>query len=157
MTARGLGIGRGDDRAGWAGSRDGQALVEFALSSLLLMLLIFGMIDLGRATFTRIMVTNAVREAARQGSLAPSDTGTMVAAANARSAGLNLTSAMFTVSCADWQNNPRSCASGSTSPPSVQPLERLQVCLDYPFSLAAVRLIDRTSINFHECQRAVIQ
>lgn len=138
--------------------RDGQAIVEFALSSLLLMLLIFGMIDLGRATFTRVMVTNAVREAARQGSIKPGDKDAMVAAANARSPGLGLTSTMFTTpACADWQGNLRNCAPGSVNPPSVQPLERLEVCLNYRFTTATARLIGRTSIDFAECQWTLVQ
>ena len=45
-------------RGGWRG----QSAVEFALSSLLLLTMIFGTIDLGRVVFLRTMVTNAVRE-----------------------------------------------------------------------------------------------
>ena len=51
----------------------GQAMVKFALGSLLLLMLVFGTIDLGRAVFTRTMLTNAVREATRQATITPND------------------------------------------------------------------------------------
>ena len=47
--------------AGRRGAVGGQAAVEFALTSLLLLTLVFGTIDLGRAVFTRTMLTNAPR------------------------------------------------------------------------------------------------
>src|SRR2546421_7916908 len=48
-------------------SRRGQALVETALLVPLLMLLVMGSADLGRVFYYSIAVTNAAREAARQG------------------------------------------------------------------------------------------
>jgi Flp pilus assembly protein TadG len=48
-------------------SRKGQALVETALLLPLLMLLVMGSADLGRVFYYSIGVTNAAREAARQG------------------------------------------------------------------------------------------
>jgi Flp pilus assembly protein TadG len=48
-------------------SRRGQALVETALLIPLLMLLVMGSADLGRVFYYSIAVTNAAREAARQG------------------------------------------------------------------------------------------
>jgi Flp pilus assembly protein TadG len=48
-------------------SRRGQALVETALLLPLLMLLVMGSADLGRVFYYSIAVTNAAREAARQG------------------------------------------------------------------------------------------
>jgi Flp pilus assembly protein TadG len=42
-------------------------LVEFALSLFLLLVLVFGMIDLGHAFYLRHMATNASREGARYG------------------------------------------------------------------------------------------
>jgi Flp pilus assembly protein TadG len=48
-------------------SRKGQALVETALLLPILMLLVMGSADLGRVFYYSIAVTNAAREAARQG------------------------------------------------------------------------------------------
>ena len=48
-------------------SRRGQALVETALLIPLLMLLVMGSADMGRVFYYSIAVTNAAREAARQG------------------------------------------------------------------------------------------
>src|SRR5512139_1149020 len=46
----------------------GQAMVEFALALPLLLLLIFGILELGRLVFTYSSVVNASREAVRYGS-----------------------------------------------------------------------------------------
>lgn len=48
-----------------AGSRRGQALVEFALTLPVLILLLVGIIDFGRAVWAVSVVSNAAREAAR--------------------------------------------------------------------------------------------
>src|SRR5437870_12794446 len=48
-------------------SRKGQAIVETALLLPILMLLVMGSADLGRVFYYSIAVTNAAREAARQG------------------------------------------------------------------------------------------
>ena len=61
-----------------AGDRTpGQAIVEFALASLVFLMIVFGTIDLGRAIFTAVTLHNAVREAARYGKVHPTETGTI--------------------------------------------------------------------------------
>ena len=145
------------------GGRAGQSAVEFALSSLLLLAMIFGMIDLGRIVFLRTMVTNAVREAARQGAIAPGDTPAMVAAAAARSPTLALSASNFTVTCSTWgqaptwAGTPLSCASGSVSPPTVSQLERITVCASYTIPVIAARLVGRSSITVAECEQASVR
>ncbi len=47
----------------------GQSLVEFALVLPLLALIVLGALDLGRAFFTLIVITNAAREGARYGTI----------------------------------------------------------------------------------------
>ena len=47
--------------------RRGQSLVEFAIVLPLLMLIVFGVLDLGRAFFALVTITNAAREGARFG------------------------------------------------------------------------------------------
>ena len=56
-------------------TRPGQAIVEFALASLLFLTIVFGTIDLGRAVFTAVTLHNAVREGARYGKVNPTQTG----------------------------------------------------------------------------------
>lgn len=51
----------------------GVALVEFAIVLPLLLLLIGGIVDFGRAFFTEVMLTNAAREGARTAMYAPPD------------------------------------------------------------------------------------
>ena len=48
-------------------SQRGQSLVEFALSSVVLLLLVGGLVDIGRAVYTGEAISNAAREGARHG------------------------------------------------------------------------------------------
>jgi Flp pilus assembly protein TadG len=48
-----------------AGRQEGQSLVEFTIGLLVMLLLIFGIIDLSRAVFARNALASAAREAAR--------------------------------------------------------------------------------------------
>jgi hypothetical protein len=48
---------------------EGQALVEFALAVPIFLLLIFGLIDLGRAVYVNSAIAQAARDAARWGSV----------------------------------------------------------------------------------------
>ncbi|MGD0831625.1 MAG: TadE/TadG family type IV pilus assembly protein [Terracidiphilus sp.] len=59
----------------------GNAMVELALVTPFLLALLFGAIDLGRAYYVGIMVTNAAHAAAEYGSQFPSDTAGMTTAA----------------------------------------------------------------------------
>jgi Flp pilus assembly protein TadG len=45
----------------------GQSMVEFALSSVVLLLLVGGLVDIGRATYVTESLSNAAREGARHG------------------------------------------------------------------------------------------
>ncbi|HSS60559.1 MAG TPA: TadE/TadG family type IV pilus assembly protein [Candidatus Limnocylindrales bacterium] len=45
----------------------GQSLVEFAVSSVVLLLLVGGLVDIGRSVFVQETLSNAVREGARHG------------------------------------------------------------------------------------------
>lgn len=47
--------------------QNGQSLIEFALSSVVLLLLVGGLVDIGRAIFVNETLSNAVREGARHG------------------------------------------------------------------------------------------
>lgn len=49
----------------------GQALAEFAIILVVLMLLLLGIVDLSRAVYIRSVVANAAREGARYGIIYP--------------------------------------------------------------------------------------
>jgi Flp pilus assembly protein TadG len=51
----------------------GQGLVEFAAAGMLLLVVIVGMLDLGRALFTFITLRDAAQEGATYGSINPTD------------------------------------------------------------------------------------
>ena len=51
----------------FARGQEGQSLVEFAVSSVVLLLLVGGLVDIGRAIFVSEALSNAAREGARQG------------------------------------------------------------------------------------------
>ena len=52
----------------------GQALVEFAMASIIFFTIIFGTLDFGRAIYQYSQLTNAVREGARVAKVDPGDT-----------------------------------------------------------------------------------
>ncbi len=99
----------------------GQSLVEFALMLPVLLLLIVGSLDLGRAYFTYISVINAAREGARYGAAHPTDT------ANIRSRAKNEVDSNF-ITLASLNVSPTcvaSCVHGNT----------MVVTVSYPFRL----------------------
>jgi Flp pilus assembly protein TadG len=60
-------------------SDNGVSIIEFALILPVFLLLLFGMIDFGRAYSTSITMTNAVREGARYGITNPTDNAGIIA------------------------------------------------------------------------------
>lgn len=60
----------------------GQGLAEFAIVLPVLLIIIIGLFDVGRAFFTLIVVTNASREGARYLSIYPQDKGNLDASNN---------------------------------------------------------------------------
>ncbi len=96
----------------------GQGIVEFALIIMLLLIIAFGVFDLGRAFHAIITITNASREGARYLTLHPDDsttgfTGTKNAAVNeANGSSLSLTPGQVSVPlCIDHDAIP-GCDSG---------------------------------------------
>lgn len=54
--------------------RSGQATVEFALASIVFLMVVFGTVDFGRAIFVSAELRYAAREGARYGKIHPTDT-----------------------------------------------------------------------------------
>lgn len=86
----------------------GQELIEFAILLPLLLLIAFGVLDLGRIFHVAITITNASREGARYGTFFPADAAGIIAAtqAEALNSGIDLSSSPIIVEC------PSGCASG---------------------------------------------
>lgn len=55
-------------------SENGQSLVEFTFSLIVLVILLAGLVDLGRALFTYMALRDAAQEGALYGSFTPADT-----------------------------------------------------------------------------------
>ncbi len=81
-------------------SRDrGSVAVEFALLLPVLLLIIFGLIDFGRAINAQITLTQAAREGARLASLGYSSSAVQTRAQNAALPGLNPVTVTVSSSC----------------------------------------------------------
>lgn len=80
---------------------EGQSLVEFALILPLMVLIIAGLFDLGRAFFASITITNAAREGARYGALNPDYIAGVCTAAKteALSTGISLPDNEIKITC----------------------------------------------------------
>jgi Flp pilus assembly protein TadG len=140
----------------------GQSIVEFALISLVLMMITYGILDFGRAVIARTMLTNAVREALRAGMVASrSDTAvfqtTVVSAAQRRSPMLGLAASHFTtVACSEWSSSSDGSL-GACAPATSEAGDRLTVCANYQFNLAAAGVIRIPPIQMRECARVPLQ
>ncbi len=53
----------------------GQSLVEFSISMMVVLLLLSGVLDIGRAFYSYLALRDAAQEGASYGSIAPSDSG----------------------------------------------------------------------------------
>ena len=99
----------------------GQELVELAILVPVLLLISFGVLDMGRLFHASITITNAAREGARYGTFDPTDVTGIFNATNAeaQSSGINLSGSTISVSC------PQGCGSGLA----------VRVTINYPFQL----------------------
>lgn len=86
----------------------GQNLVEFALSLVVLLAIFLGIFDLGRAFNAYIIITNAAREGAYYGGMHPTDTAGIVAhvSQEAQGSGITLTAANVAVSSSGVKGTP---------------------------------------------------
>jgi Flp pilus assembly protein TadG len=140
--------------------RPGQSMVEFAIVSLALMMLVFGTIDFGRAILQRAMLTNAVREAARYGSVYPgSGTSAMQDAGLKRSPTLAFT--LATPTCAPQGTTPlvftAAHCTDTSQATGVLPGDSLRVCGNYTFQSAIPGLTKIVTIPMSECATVRIQ
>lgn len=90
-----------------SGSR-GQSLVEFAVMLPLFFMILFGMVDFGRAYSASVTLTNAAREGARYGVISPSDTTGITNRTKTTASPYNDANLTVTPSCSP------SCSSGNS-------------------------------------------
>lgn len=104
-------------REWWKRNDEGAQLVELAVVMLLLLLILMGVSDIGRAFYSYISIANAAREGARYGSRFPNDlTGIRFAAKEeAKLSGVTLADASIIANC------PGGCLGG----------QRIQVEVNY--------------------------
>lgn len=108
----------------------GQSLVEFALLFPVLLLILLGAVDLGRAFDAYVNITNASREGARYGSTHPTDTANITTRVQAELAGLTVTS--IVAECAPPPPS-TSFSAGNCSAPSKGDQIRVTVTTSFQF------------------------
>jgi Flp pilus assembly protein TadG len=93
--------------------KKGQSMVEFALVIPVMVLLIAGIFDLGRAFYAAITITNAAREGARYGTLHPDDFAGMksITILEAQDSNITLQASNVTITCPDLVD-PAGCDRG---------------------------------------------
>jgi len=110
----------------------GQALVEFALALPLLLILVLGVLEFGRAFQTKIVLTNAAREGTHYFIYDPEDSGSFtntIAAtvAEANNSGVRITPSDVTVHCYVGATVDDTCPAGSTVEVWVQNMFELTI------------------------------
>ncbi len=80
-------------------ARAGQATVEFALVSIIFLMIVLGTVDLGRAVYMYSQLTNSVREGARYAQVAPTDTTGIKQRVVNYSTGLGLSTSDVSINC----------------------------------------------------------
>jgi len=140
-------------------------MVEFALSSLLLLTLTFGLIEFGRAVYQRAALANAAREAGRYGAISANlqtNPGGMAPRAASTAPPLGLTAANLGYACDRWVPPTVSPSRpGYWSPlpacADAEPGDSLRVQLTHSFGFTAPRLIGLSSIAMTDSVRVTIQ
>ena len=84
----------------------GQDLVEFAIILPILAVMIFGIIDLGRAAYYFSALQNAAREGARFAIVHPGETSNVINRVKERAIGINSSGSNFNVGLGDDIGNP---------------------------------------------------
>ena len=112
----------------------GQELMEFAIILPFLLLVAFGVLDLGRIFHAAITITNAAREGARYGTFYPDDFPGIIAASQAEAAnsGIDFSTSIIQVDC------PEGCFSGFP----------IRVTIQYDFELIMGLVFPSTTLQF---------
>ena len=79
-------------------SKCGQSAVEFALILPVLLMTVFGILDLGRAVYSQMVMSNAVREGCRVAVVQSNSNATVIQAVRTKAAGVALQAGNITIS-----------------------------------------------------------
>ena len=125
--------------------KKGQSMVEFALILPLVVLLIAGLFDLGRAFFALITITNATREGARYGTLHPADTQGICDAGwrEVQSSGIILNNITVSVSCSSTET----CLPSGTPSVTCPRDQPVTVSVSYNYDDVIFKFFFPTGIN----------
>lgn len=117
----------------------GQSLTELAIALPLLIIILLGVVDLGRMYYTYVAVANAAREAARQGAgmdcTDPAFNTKVQAKATAEAAAASITLASTDIS---WPDG--ACVNGQGRAIQVSAVSNFQLITAYLFGNAAIPL-----------------
>lgn len=118
----------------------GQSLVEFALCLSLLIIILLGVFDLGRAFHAYIVITNAAREGAYYGAMHPTDNNGIVARvlSEAQGSGVALSAANVSISSTGVSGTP------------------ICVTVSYDFTLLSSFLLGGRTIRLQSCAEMVV-
>ena len=138
-TSRHNSTGNGQRQPTWARRRTraagdisaGQAIVEFALASMMFFMLVFGVVDLGRSIYIFATLHNAVREGARVGKVDPTNATAIRAEVLERAPATGLSGGQVTTSCTN------SCRTG----------DEVTVTATYQFTAITQNLLGIGPIN----------
>jgi Flp pilus assembly protein TadG len=131
----------------------GQSLVELALTLPLLILIMAGVLDLGRVFFAYITITNAAREGARYGADHPRNPDDLPlpsgngigdiqdkVIAEATGSGINISAGNITITCKHL-GSPVTCGTGTA------PGDLITVNVTYTFNLVTVLVLTGTPVT----------
>jgi Flp pilus assembly protein TadG len=118
-------------------SAHGQSILEFAILLPLLMLIVVGILDLGRLSSAYVVITNAAREGARYGASHQADGGNLnsniTARARAEATGTGINPSQMQVSCVSPTPTPSTCTGTAGTAP-------IRVQVTYPFNFITTNL-----------------
>ncbi len=132
------------------GAATGQSLVEFAVSLPVLLVILIGVVDLGRLYFSYISVVNAAREGARYGAGHPTDNTNILARSRSEVDGNIVGPADLTISVAC----PSGCTPGDNVTPGVN--NPIVVTVSYPFHLITTYVFGGAPIQLQTSAQMVI-
>jgi len=107
-------------------------MVEFALILPVFLLLVFGVLDFGRAVYADSTISNAAREGARFGMIAPSPTSAVQAKVQQYASTLAIPAANVSVSCVT--------ADGTNDCANAEPGDQITVAVTYAYVPVVVNI-----------------
>lgn len=122
----------------------GQSAVEFAMASVLLVLIFLAVLDFGRVFNAALVITNAAREGAYYGGMHPQDDAGIVAHVlqEAQDSGISLAASTVTIT-------PSSAAARVSGTP-------IRVTVEYEFALISTMLLGTHALTLRRTAEMVI-